>query len=58
MLSFAFTLLQAASPQDSAAGKAVAATTEHVSAPVLEIMTKGGVVMIFLALCINKAYVA
>jgi biopolymer transport protein ExbB len=51
MLSFAFTLLQAASPQDSAAGKAVAATTEHVSAPVLEIMTKGGVVMIFLALC-------
>ena len=51
MLSLAFTLLQAAVPQDSAAAGAAAKATEHVSAPVLEIMTKGGVVMIFLALC-------
>ena len=51
MLSLAFTLLQAAVPQDSAVAGAAAKATEHVSAPVLEIMTKGGVVMIFLALC-------
>ena len=45
-------LLQAATPTDVATPTAAAAaqpTTEHVSAPVLEIMTKGGVVMGLLA---------
>ena len=55
MLSLALTLLQGAVAQDSAAGQAAAVAAEHVSAPVLEIMTKGGVVMIFLGLCLLLA---
>jgi biopolymer transport protein ExbB len=55
MLSLALLLLQGSVPQDSAAGKTAAVVTEHVSAPVLEIMTKGGVVMIFLGLCLLLA---
>lgn len=51
-----FTLLQAgANASDTVkktVGDAAAASTEHVSAPVLEIMTKGGVVMIFLAIAL------
>jgi len=55
MLSLALTLLQGAVAQDSTAGQAAAVAAEHVSAPVLEIMTKGGVVMIFLGLCLLLA---
>ncbi len=55
MLTLVFSLLQGAVPQDSAAGQTAAVVTEHVSAPVLEIMTKGGVVMIFLGLCLLLA---
>lgn len=55
MLSLALTLLQGAVAQDSAAGQAAVVAAEHVSAPVLEIMTKGGVVMIFLGLCLLLA---
>lgn len=49
------TLLQAvAATPDSAAAKAAktAEQIEHTSAPLLEIMTKGGFVMIILALCL------
>ncbi len=43
-----------AAPAANAAGAAAAPapTTEHVSAPILEIMTKGGVVMGLLAFCL------
>jgi biopolymer transport protein ExbB len=50
------TLLQATTGADSANATTKAAqSAEHVSAPILEIMTKGGVTMIFLAIAMLAA---
>jgi biopolymer transport protein ExbB len=45
-----FTILTAAGADSAKVNAAASAATEHASAPILELLTKGGVVMIFLAL--------
>jgi biopolymer transport protein ExbB len=53
-MQFLITLLQSAPVSDTAAAKVAktAEQLEHTSAPILEIMTKGGFIMIILGLCL------